>query len=111
MGTRPSRPNRLLVGSLVALVVFGAITFRGPLAVGGKYADLIVGVVVLFASVVIFGSYRIDVSSARRIRGFREWSGVLTSHRLMQFLLALSLLLGARHIYDACLRIFVKVFE
>ncbi len=111
MIARPSRPNRVLIASLFTLVAFGAITFRGPLAVGSKYADLFVGVSVLFASVVLYGSYRIDVSYSRRVRGFREWSGLLTSHRLMQLLLAASLVLGAWHIYDGCLKIFVKVFE
>ena len=111
MVARPSRPNRVLIASLGALFAFGAVTSRGPLAVGSKYADLVIGVVVLFASVVLYGSYRIDVSYSRRVRGFREWSGLLTSHRLMQLLLAVSLGLGAWHIYDGCLKIFVKVFE
>ncbi len=111
MIVRPSRPNIVIIFSLGALTFFGAVTLLEPLAVGGKYADLFIGVVVLFASVVLYGSYRIDVSRSRRIRGFREWSGLLTSHRLMQLLLAISLLLGAQHIYDACLKIFVRVFE
>ena len=111
MVARPSRPNIVLVASLGALAIFGAATFLEPLSVGSKYADLFIGVVVLFASVLLYGSYRIDVSRSRRVRGFREWSGLLTSHRLMQLLLAISLLMGVQHIYDACLRIFVKVFE
>ncbi len=111
MGARPSRPNIGIISSLGALVAIGTVTIWGPLAVGSKYADLFVGVVVLFASVVLYGTYRIDVSYSRRVRGFREWSGFMTSHRLMQVLLAASLVLGAKHIYDACLKIFVKVFE
>ena len=111
MVARPSRPNRVLIAARAALVALGAVTFRGPLAVGSKYADLFIGVAVLFASVVLYGSYRIEVSYARRVRGFREWSGFLTSHRLMQLLLAASLVLGAWHIYDGCLKIFVKVFQ
>lgn len=111
MVASPYRPNIFIIALLGALTAFGAVTFRGPLATGSKYADLVVGVIVLFASVVLFGSYRIDVSRARRVRGFREWSGMLTSHRLMQILLAVSLVLGAWHIYDACLKIFTKALE
>ena len=106
MVARASRPNVAHIALLVALVLVGAITIRGPLDIGNKYVDLTLGIVVLFSSVVVFGRFRIDVSKARRSRGFREWSGVLTSHRLMIACLLLSLALGSWHIYDACLRFF-----
>lgn len=107
----PSRPNRIHVGILAALTLAGATTLRGPLAGGGKFADLTIGVLVTFGCVVAYGNFRIGVSRARRSRGFREWSGPLSSHRLMQILMLTALVFGAWHIYDACLKIFTKVFE
>lgn len=108
MVSRARRPNRVLIALLIATVVVGAVTLRGPFDSGNEIFDLVVGVVVLFASVVIFGRFRIDVSNARRSRGFREWSGILTSHRLMILCLLLSLVLGSWHIFDACLKLFPK---
>jgi hypothetical protein len=89
----------------------GAATLRGPLSVGGKFVDLAIGVFTTFGSVLAYGQFRIGVSRARRNRGFREWSGPLSSHRLTQILLIASMVFGAWHIYDACLKIFTKVFE
>jgi hypothetical protein len=111
MAAPPSRPNRIHVGILAALTLAGAATLRGPLAVGGKFVDLAIGVLVTFGCVVAYGQFRIGVSRARRTRGFREWSGPLTSHRLMQVLLLAAIVVGAWHIYEACLKIFTKVFE
>ena len=111
MIARASRPNKKHIGALAAFAALGAVTLRGPLSSGGKYVDLIIGVVVTFGCVLLYGQFRIGVSRARRTRGFREWSGLLTSHRLMQLLLLLGLVLGAWHIYEACLKIFSKVFE
>lgn len=111
MVARPARPNLVQIGALVGFILAGAITLRGPLALGGKIVDLVIGVAIVFGCVVIYGQFRIGVSKARRTRGFREWSGPLTSHRLMQFLLLAAVVLGAWHIYEGCLKIFVKVFE
>jgi len=111
MAAKPARPNRVEIGLLGVLVLFGAATLRGPLAFGGKYVDLAIGVLVIFGGVLIYGQFRIGVSRARRTRGFREWSGVLTSHRLMQLFLIASLVVSTWHIYEACLKIFSKVFE
>lgn len=111
MVARSSRPNRLHIGILAALTLVGAATLRGPFAVGGKFVDLAIGVVVVFGCVVAYGQFRIGVSRARRNRGFREWSGPLTSHRLTQILLVAAIVFGAWHIYEACLKIFTRVFE
>jgi hypothetical protein len=91
--------------------LLGSATFRGPLSEGGKYADLIIGVLVLFGSVLIYGRFRISVAKARRAGGFREWNSLLTSRRLSQILLSTALVFGTLHIYEACLRIFIRVFE
>jgi len=111
MVAKPVRPNRLEIGLLGVLALLGAATLRGPFAFGGKYVDLAIGVLVIFGGVLIYGQFRIGVSRARRTRGFREWSGFLTSHRLMQLFLMASLVVGTWHIYEACLKIFSKVFE
>lgn len=111
MVARPARPNVIQIGLLGVLAVLGASTLRGVFAVGGKYVDLAIGVLVIFGGVLIYGRFRIGVSKARRMSGFREWSGPITSHRLMQLLLGIALLVGTWHIYEACLKIFSKVFE
>lgn len=111
MATRRSRPNLPLIALLGASVVIGLVTLRGPLAVGGKYSDLAIGVVVLFGAVLLYGRFRISVAQARRRGGFREWDSWLTSRRLSQTLLCLAIVVGTWHIYEACLRIFIKVFE
>ncbi len=111
MVAKPARPNRVPIGLLGALALVGAATLRGPFALGGKYVDLVIGVLVIFGGVLLYGQFRIGVSRARRTRGFREWSGVLTSHRLTQLFLITSVVVGTWHIYEACLKIFSKVFE
>ena len=111
MVSRSARPNTVMLALMGSLVVLAVATLRGPLSVGGMYVDLIFGVAALFGSVVLFGMYRVDVSQARRNRGFREWSGPISSHRLVQLLLCASLMAGTLHIYEACLKIFVEVFE
>ena len=111
MVSRSARPNLVMIGLMGFLVVLASATLRGPLAGGRMYIDLAIGVAALFGSVVLFGMYRISVSQARRNHGFREWSGPVSSHRLMQLLLCVSLIAGTQHIYEACLKIFVKVFE
>ena len=111
MVSRSARPNLVMIGLMGFLVVLASSTLRGPLAGGGMYIDLAIGVAALFGSVIVFGMYRVDVSQARRNRGFREWSGPVSSHRLVQLLLCASLMAGTLHIYEACLKIFVKVFE
>jgi hypothetical protein len=111
MVSRSARPNIVMIALMGLLVVLAVATLRGPLSGGGMYVDLIIGVAALFGSVVVFGMYRVDVSQARRNSGFREWSGPISSHRLVQFLLCVSLLSGTQHVYEACLKIFVKVFE
>jgi hypothetical protein len=111
MVSRSARPNIVMIALMGLLVVLAVATLRGPLSGGGMYVDLIIGVAALFGSVVLFGIYRVDVSQARRNRGFREWSGPISSHRLVQLLLCASLIAGTQHIYEACLKIFVKVFE
>jgi hypothetical protein len=110
MVSRSARPNLVLIALMALLVVLGVATLRGPLSGGGLYVDLTIGVVALFGSVVLFGMYRVEVSRARRNHGFREWSGLMSSHRLMQILVAIALFVGAWHIYDGCLIIF-KAFE
>ena len=111
MVSRSARPNIVMIALMGLLVVLAVATLRGPLSRGGMYVDLTIGVTALFGSVVLFGMYRVDVSQARRNRGFREWSGPISSHRLVQFLLCITLIAGTLHIYEACLKIFVKVFE
>ena len=111
MVSRSARPNLVMIALMGLLVALGAATLRGPLAGGGMYVDLTIGVAALFGSVVLFGMYRVSVSQARRNHGFREWSGPISSHRLVQLLLCVSLIVGTQHIYEACLKIFVKVFE
>ena len=111
MVSRSARPNLVMIGLMGFLVVLASATLRGPLAGGGMYIDLAIGVAALFGSVIVFGMYRVDVSQARRNRGFREWSGPVSSHRLVQLLLCASLMAGTLHIYEACLKIFVEVFE
>lgn len=111
MAARRSRPSLPLIGLLGTSVVVGAVTLRGPLAVGGKYSDLAIGILVLFGAVLLYGRFRISVAQARRRGGFREWNSLLTSRRLSQILLCLAIVIGTWHIYEACLRIFIKVFE
>ena len=111
MVSRSARPNLVMIALMGLLVALGVATLRGPLAGGGMFIDLTIGVVALFGSVVLFGMYRVSVSQARRNHGFREWSGPISSHRLMQLLLSVSLIVGTQHIYEACLKIFVKVYE
>jgi uncharacterized membrane protein YedE/YeeE len=111
MVSRSARPNLVMIGLMGFLAVLASATLRGPLAGGGMYIDLAIGVAALFGSVIVFGMYRVDVSQARRNSGFREWSGPISSHRFVQLLLCVSLLAGTQHIYEACLKIFVKVFE
>jgi hypothetical protein len=109
MVSRSTRPNIVMIALMGLLVVLAVATLRGPLSGGGMYVDLIIGVAALFGSVVLFGMYRVDVSQARRNRGFREWSGPITSHRLVQILLFTALMAGTLHIYEACLKIFKQV--
>ena len=111
MVSRSARPNLVMIALMGLLVALGVATLRGPLAGGGMFIDLTIGVAALFGSVVLFGMYRVSVSQARRNHGFREWSGPISSHRLMQLLLSVSLIVGTQHSYEACLKIFVKVFE
>jgi hypothetical protein len=111
MTAKRSRPNSVLLGLLSACVLVGGVTLRGPIAVGGKYLDLVIGVAVLFGGVLLYGRFRISVSQSRRRGGFREWGGWVTSKRLSLMLVALSLIVGTWHIYEACLRIFIRVFE
>jgi hypothetical protein len=75
MVSRSARPNLVMIGLMGFLVVLASATLRGPLAGGGMYIDLAIGVAALFGSVIVFGMYRVDVSQARRNSGFREWSG------------------------------------
>jgi hypothetical protein len=109
MVSRSARPNLVMIGLMGLLVVLASATLRGPLAGGRMYIDLAIGVAALFGSVIVFGMYRVDVSQSRRNRGFREWSGPISSHRLVQLLLCISLLAGTLHIYEACLKIFKQV--
>jgi hypothetical protein len=111
MINRPSYPNRTILGLLSLAAFLSASTVRGPLASGGKVIDLIIGVVVLFGSVLLFGQYRIVVSKARRTGGFREWAGPLSSQRLAKILLTIAFVSSISHIYESCLKIFAKVFE
>jgi hypothetical protein len=111
MVTRRARPSLPLIALLGASVVVGVVTLRGPLAVGGKYSDLAIGVVVLFGAVLLYGRFRISVAQARRRGGFREWDSWLTSRHVSHILLCLAIGVGTWHIYEACLRIFIKVFE
>ena len=61
MIARASRPNKKHIGALAAFAALGAVTLRGPLSSGGKYVDLIIGVVVTFGCVLLYGQFRIGV--------------------------------------------------
>lgn len=111
MVSRPARPNSVLIMLEGTMVLSGVVSLFAPIEIGNKFLELTIGVIVLFASVVVYGRYRIDVSHSRRVRGFREWAGFLTSHRLMQMLLGAALVLGSWQIYEACLKIFIKVVD